>query len=146
MCPATLFPSLNEIMSSDLQAIAHQRQQWIAAVNARDVDRYLELLTDDVVWLPPGQSALSGRRAFKAWVQPFFERYSYEFVITEPSVRLAGDWAVERGGFRTKMRSLDDGQTGRHAGTYLVLWRRESGDTWRIERYIDEAQASEARA
>ena len=135
---------MSETMPSDLQAIAHQRQQWTAAVNARDVDRYLELLTEDVVWLPPGQSALSGRRAFEAWVRPFFERFSYEFTITEPAVRLAGDWAVERGAFHTKMRSLDDGQTGHHAGTYLVLWRREAGGTWRIERYIDETHAPAA--
>jgi uncharacterized protein (TIGR02246 family) len=133
-------------MPSDLQTIEHQRQQWTAAVNARDVDRYLELLTEDIVWLPPGQPALSGRRAFESWVRPFFERFSYEFVITEAEVQLAGDWAVERGTFQTKMRAQDDGQSGDHAGTYLVLWRREPGGTWRIERYIDETQTSESAA
>jgi len=133
-------------MPSDLQAIEHQRKQWSAAVNARDVDRYLELLTEDIVWLPPGQPALSGREAFESWVRPFFERFSYEFVIVAAEVQMAGDWAVERGTFQTKMSSLDDGQTGHHGGTYLVLWRRELGDTWRIERYIDETQASGSAA
>jgi ketosteroid isomerase-like protein len=53
-------------MSSDLRAIERQRHHWIAAVNARDVDRYLDLLTDDIVWLPPGAAALSGKAAFGA--------------------------------------------------------------------------------
>jgi len=133
-------------MPSDLEAIEHRRKQWSAAVNERDVDGYLELLTEDIVWLPPGQPALSGKEAFESWVRPFFERFSYEFVIGEAEVRMAGDWAVERGTFQTKMRSLDDGQVGRHGGTYLVLWRRDIDDTWRIERYIDETQASDSAA
>lgn len=127
-------------MPGDLQAIEHQRNQWIAAVNAHDVDRYLELLTEDIVWLPPGQPALSGREAFESWVRPFFERFRYEFALIEPEVQMAGDWAVERGTFQTQMQSLDDGQSGQHTGRYLVLWRRESDNTWRIERYIDETQ------
>lgn len=60
----------------DLEAIRRQRGRWIAAVNARNVERYLDLLTEDVVWLPPGQAALSGRDAFGSWVQPFFERFA----------------------------------------------------------------------
>lgn len=131
-------------MSGDLEAIEQQRKQWIAAVNARDVDRYLELLTEDIVWFPPRQPALSGRGAFRSWVQPFFERFYYEFDLTNPVVQLAGDWAVERGNFQTRMRSMDDGQSGQHDGKYLVLWRRESDGRWRIERYIDESALSEA--
>lgn len=131
-------------MPDDLQAIADQRQQWIAAVNARDAGRYVELLTEDVVWFPPGQPALSGRGAFESWVRPFFERFTYDFVLIEPDVQMAGDWAVERGIFQTEMKSLEDGQSGQHVGKYLVLWRRDSDDTWRIERYVDEAQAPEA--
>ena len=125
-------------MPGDLEEIEHQRQEWSAAVNARDVNRYLEILTEDVVWLPPGQRARSGKRDFESWVRPFFERFSYEFTITQADVRIAGDWAVERGAFQTKMTAMEDAQSGRHAGTYLVLWRRESDSRWRIERYIDE--------
>jgi uncharacterized protein (TIGR02246 family) len=129
-------------MSSDLRAIERQRHHWIAAVNARDVDRYLDLLTDDIVWLPPGAAALSGKAAFGAWVQPFFERFDYEFALTDPDVRVAGGWAVERGAFQTQMRSLSDGQSGHHGGRYLVLWRTDADDMWRIERYIDETPAT----
>lgn len=125
-------------MPGDVEEIEHRRQQWSAAVNARDVNRYLEILTEDIVWLPPGQPALSGKRDFESWVRPFFKRFSYEFIITEANVRVAGDWAVERGAFQTKMTATDDAQIGRHTGTYLVLWRREHDSRWRIERYIDE--------
>lgn len=150
--PAATLPKTRHLASSnirdsvltDLQAIAHRRQEWIAAVNARDVARYLELLTPDIVWLPPGQPALSGRRAFESWVRPFFEQFAYEFDITEPDVRIAGDWAVERGAFQTRMKALDDGRSGQHEGRYLVIWRRASDNSWRIERYVDETPAADA--
>ena len=35
------------IMPGGLQAKEHQRKQWVAAVNAHDVDRDLELLTEE---------------------------------------------------------------------------------------------------
>jgi len=127
-------------MDDDANAIKRRRQQWVAAVNAGDVNRYLDLLAEDVVWLPPGQPAVSGRDAFAAWVDPFFQRYHYEFVLKAPKVTVAGDWAVERGAFETTMTSKADGQSDSHEGTYLVLWRRAAGDVWRIERYIDETQ------
>jgi len=128
-------------MPNDRESIELRRQEWAAVVNARDVDGYIELLTDDVVWIPPGQPAVSGKQAFASWVRPFFERFSYEFVITEPELRVAGNWALERGTFETKMKSLNDGKTGQHAGAYLVLWRKEGGGVWRIERYVDDTRS-----
>ena len=123
---------------NDLQAIEEQRYAWIRAVNARDVEAYLEVLTEDIVWLPPGQSALHGRAAFAAWVEPFLESFNYEFDITDPAVRVAGDCAVERGTCHSKMTSLADGSAGEHSGSYIVLWRKDNDNAWRIERYIDE--------
>lgn len=122
-------------LTADLQAIEQQRQRWIAAVNARDVDQYVSLLTTDVVWFPPGQPALHGREEFEAWVRPFFERFRYEFSIPESVVRTAGDWAIDRGQFQSRMTAQTKESAGKHSGQYLVIWRRE--DVWRIERYVD---------
>lgn len=127
-------------MTDDCKSITRRRQRWIAAVNAGAVNDYLEVLTEDLVWLPPGQPALSGKDEFAAWVGAFFESYEYQFVVKEPEVTLAGDWAVERGTFETAMTSKEDGSVGRHEGTYIVLWRRADDDMWRIERYVDETQ------
>lgn len=122
-------------MTDELQAIEQQRQRWIAAVNARNVDQYVTLLTEDVVWFPPGRPALQGRRAFEVWVRPFFKGFTYEFSILEPVVRTAGHWAIERGIFQSSMTSHTDEVAREHSGRYLVIWRRE--EVWRIERYID---------
>jgi len=126
-------------MSDARQAIEKHRRAWVAAVNARDIDAYLDVLAPDVVWLPPGQSAVEGHDSFRDWVKPFFESYEYRFSIHDPVVTVAGLFAVERGRFETKMTSTKSGDTMSHAGTYVVLWRHEPDDCWVIERYIDGA-------
>ena len=123
-------------MSDAIRAIADRRRDWIAAVNRRDVDAYLDVLAPDVVWLPPGQSAIEGREAFGDWVRPFFEAYEYYFSIEDPVVSVSGDFAVERGRFATEMTPIDGGNAMTHEGDYLVFWRRIDS-RWMIERYAD---------
>jgi ketosteroid isomerase-like protein len=41
-------------LKRDVEAVGRRRQDWIAAVNLRDVDACLDLLTEDVIWIPPG--------------------------------------------------------------------------------------------
>jgi uncharacterized protein (TIGR02246 family) len=125
-------------VNKDKEAIDRRRQAWIAAVSEGNIDRYLEVLTEDIVWFPPGQPALSGRSAFSAWVGPFFRQYAYHFEVINPVVRLAGDWAVERGAFLSRLTPWSGGQPAEHSGFYILLWRREPDGFWRIERYIDE--------
>lgn len=127
-------------MTADRTAIDERRRQWIDAVNAGSVEEYVDLLTEDVVWFPPGEAALHGREAFEDWVAPFMARYEYEFAIEGPEVTMAGGWAVERGQFETTLVSREEGETMSHSGTYLVLWRRDANDRWSIERYVDASQ------
>ena len=122
---------------NDLEIIDARRAEWVAVVNQQDRDRYADLFTPDAVWFPPGLAAIQGREVIREWLRPFFEQYDYEFSISSPRVRVAGSWAIERGTFTSTLKSLSDGASSSHTGTYLVLWRREGDDQWYIERYLD---------
>jgi ketosteroid isomerase-like protein len=43
-------------VTSELDALHDRRRAWVESVSARDVERYAELVTEDVVWLPPAPS------------------------------------------------------------------------------------------
>lgn len=116
---------------------AGRREQWIAAVNAADADRYAGLVAEDVVWLPPGGEPLRGRAAFKRWLEPFVGSFDYDMALTPSGGAEAADWAWETGTFRSTMRPVGGGPAQQHEGRYFVLWRREDDDVWRIDRYVD---------
>lgn len=121
----------------DQQDIATRRDEWVSIVNSGDVDAYVGLLSEDVLWLPPGQPPLRGRDEFLVWIEPFFERFRYTFDIRRAVVRIAGDWAIDRGTFDTFLTPIER-PSGRHTGRYLVFWHREQDGTWYLERHIDE--------
>lgn len=126
-------------MVDEYKIIEHRRKEWIGAVNACDVERYLELLTEDVLWFPPGQPAFQGKDAFESWISRFFERFRYRFSINRPKLQLSGFWALERAAYNTKMRSVANGKRMEHSGKYLLVWRKDQDGIWRIDCYIGEA-------
>ena len=123
-------------MVSDRVAIDHRRQRWVELTTDGDAAGCVELLTEDAVWFPPGMAALSGRGQIRDWMASFFELYEYDFSILNPQLRLAGDWAFERGIFKSVHTSQYDGRKTGHSGEYLISWRRESDGEWYIERYL----------
>lgn len=127
-------------MSDPKEALAARRREWVAAVESGDVERYAALLTPDAEWIPTSGEALVGRDAFRAWVAPFMERYAYRSELDPDLVRVAGDRAVERGRFVSRMTPREGGRTASHEGRYVVIWRRDSG-AWRIDRYVDVTPA-----
>lgn len=121
---------------SDRVAIETRRQAWINTTTAGDAEACMWLLTEDVVWFPPGMAALGGREAVRDWMAPFFDLYEYDFSVHGPRLQLAGDWAVDRGTFTSALISRHDGRRSSHSGEYLIVWRRESDQEWYIERYV----------
>lgn len=81
-----------------------------------------------------------GRSAFRDWVAPFLVRFNYEMSFSEVRHRVAGDWAAEKGRFRSLMTPRGGGEAMEHSGSYTLLWKREPDGTWRIERYVDDTR------
>lgn len=126
------------MMKGTREELEHRRNEWRTAVNQGDLESYLELVTTDVVWLPPAGSPVQGREAFGNWLEPFFGAYDYDFQLEPKRVLVFEGWGAEGGSFTSVMRPKGGGEPQEHRGTYAVLWRLDEGDqTWRIERYVD---------
>lgn len=107
-------------------------------VNSGDIDAYADLLSDNAVWIPPGQQPIVGRAAFREWLAPFFAEFSYEFDIRDKRIKVSGDWALERARFISGMTPRNGGKTMKHTGSFTAIWKRENENIWLIERYIDD--------
>jgi uncharacterized protein (TIGR02246 family) len=120
-----------------LDVIASRREKWIAAINAGDAEGFVAVLTDDAVWLPWQQPAISGKERIRDWLSAPFAEFTYDYSVTGVRVRIAGAWAVERARFRTRAAKRAGGDAPTHEGIYTVLWRHTPSVGWLIERYID---------
>ncbi len=130
-------------MKLELKAIRKQRQQWLDAVNKNDIESVKKILSNKAVWIPPGMPALTGKQAIVDWMNPFFEDFNYEFSIANENVKGAGDWAMEHANFTTRLTPKGGGDTTEHHGKYIIIWRWEKDNMWRIERYVDYSDTIE---
>ena len=121
-----------------IEKLEQRHRQWIAAVNATDIDAYARMVTDDLVWIPPGSEAVVGRSAFRSWLEPFFKRFTYETTIENVKAHQSAEWIAETGKVTSHMTPREGGAAGSHGSRYFVLWRRV-GTQWKIDRYVDLA-------
>ena len=98
-------------VAADLAAINAVRHEHVAAVNAGDLEAMLAGMTDDVVYLPPGQRPVLGKEALRSAVQPYYEQFEAHLSMDAAETVAAGDWAFEWGHGSNSLRPLTGGDT-----------------------------------
>jgi len=118
-------------MDSDEQAIRDLIARWFDATKAGDVDTVLGLMTDDVVFMVPGQEPF-GKEAFAAASHGM---QGAEFGGTSEIVELKvlGDWAWMRTRLRVAITPPGGKPMVRRGYTLSILQRNSSGH-WAIAR------------
>lgn len=118
-------------MSDDEQAIRRVVADWMTATRAGAADAVLELMTDDVVFMVPGQPPFGKREFALAFAGLRGARLEGHNEIVE--LRVLGDWAFVRN--RIEMTVTPAGGAAVHrSGHTLTLLRREADGAWRLAR------------
>jgi uncharacterized protein (TIGR02246 family) len=120
-------------MGSDEQALRTAHATWIAAANARDLATLLALMTDDVVFLNPGQPPI-GRDAFPAVFTAGHEQFQLRCTSDLEEVGIVGDvaWTVCRDALSLVARA--GGAASALAGHRLTVYRRQPDGRWLLAR------------
>ncbi len=120
-------------MQSDERDIRQLVATWMAASKIGDVDQVLSLMTEDVVFLVPGQAPM-GKSEFAAVMQHRTgdAATTMEGVSEIQEIKVLGDWAF----MWTKLRvaaTPPDGPTIHRAGHTLSVLKKERGK-WLMAR------------
>ena len=86
--------------------------------------------------MPPNASANVGRQAIRSWVQGFFDAFRTQFGLSVDEVRVAGDWAFERGACRITLTPKAGGEPIQDIGNYITIYGRQPGGAWGMARDI----------
>lgn len=123
--------------TDDEQAIRDLVEIWMRATKAGDIQAALDLMTDDVVFMVPGQEPF-GKEAFKRAAEDTKSgkmggvRHEGESNIEE--IKVMGDWAYIRNRLKVTTIPLDGGAPISRAGFTLTILRKESDGKWRLAR------------
>lgn len=120
-------------MRSDEQAIREVHSTWIDAVNAIEVDRLLPLMTDDAVFLIPGEECI-GRDAFSAKFSGGHEQFLIHCVSEPREVLVVGEVAYTRSRDSLTVSPRAGGEESRLVGDRLTIYRKQPDGRWLLAR------------
>lgn len=118
-------------MTDDEKAIRKVVETWTAASKAGDTATVLRLMTDDVIFMVPGQEPF-GKEAFAA-ASKGMEGMKMEGASEIIELQVLGDWAYIRN--HIDMTVTPPGGDAVHRSGYtLTLLRKEADGEWRLAR------------
>ena len=121
--------------SVDLEVVREQLGAYHSAYEANDVDAIVAFYVDRAMRLPADGSIIRGVSAIRD--RMVAARADNDFVLDDlrtTDVQLSGDLAVTLSTFDERQVSKSSGETTRQVGQWLVLWQRQSDDTWKITK------------
>jgi uncharacterized protein (TIGR02246 family) len=118
-------------MTDDERAIRAVIDRWFEATRAGDVASVLELMTDDVVFMVPGQQPF-GKEAFAAAARGM-ATVAMDATSEIMELRVLGSWAYLRNHIDLTVRP-PSGEPVRRSGYTLTILRKEHDGRWRLAR------------
>lgn len=121
-------------MRDDEQAIRNLISEWQRATAAGDAERLRPLMSDDVVFLTPGQAPMYGRQAFMAAFQEGLKHYRIESYGEIKDLHVADDLAYCWTYLSVTATPLQQGLPMRRSGNTLSILKKQPGSGWVIVR------------
>ena len=122
-------------MGPDDREIRELHSTWIEAVNAGDLDRLLTLMTDDVVFLNPGQ-APCGRNGFSANFSAAGQQVRIRCHSELEEVVVIGEIAYTRSRDSLSVTPRAGGEATQLAGHRITIYRKQHDGHWLLARDV----------
>ena len=120
-------------MGPDEREIREVHSTWIDAVNAGDLDRLLNLMADDVVFLGPGRAPI-GRDGFSAVFSAAHQQARIRCGSELEEVVVVGEVAYTRSRDSLTVSPRAGGEESRLAGDRITVYRKQPDGRWVLAR------------
>ena len=119
-------------MTNDERAVRDVVDTWMTASKRGDLTTLMDLMTDDMVFMVPGQEPF-GKDVFRAMSQQM-QGTKMDGRADVLEVNVTGEWAWLRNYLDISITTPDGSRTMRHAGYTLTVLRKGSDGRWRLAR------------
>lgn len=119
-------------MNSDEQQICQLAAEWMDATRAGNIERVLNMMTEDVVFLTPGRSPMNKAQFAEALRSQASTGMKIDGRSEIREVRASDDWAFMWSQLSVTM-TLDQGEPIERTGHTLTVFRKDAG-RWLLAR------------
>lgn len=119
---------------TDEDAIRDVINRWARASMDGDIETVLTLMTEDVMFMTPGNPPMRGRDAFASSFRSVSERGSLEASSDVQEVFVEGRFAYAVTQLRVTMTPPGANQPIRRSGYVLSVFRKQPDGRWAIAR------------
>ncbi|MFZ6768812.1 YybH family protein [Undibacterium sp. Di26W] len=109
-------------------------QQWQDATAAGDVDKLLDLMDEEVVFLVAGNAPMKGRQQFAHNLQAVLQTHSIASRSDLQEIVVQADLAYSWAYLQVSISPRQGGQPIQRSGNVLSIWRLQADGKWRICR------------
>jgi len=121
-------------MTEDELAIRTLVTTWMDATRTDDLDRILELIDDDVVFIGAGRPVMRGKAPFVELSRARQGKARVNGSVETLEVRVFGDWAYVWNQLTVTVTPEDGGEPMRMAGPSMSILRKKPGGRWVVFR------------
>ena len=127
---------------SDVRTLNQLRERTMQAENAGDATFFEGVSAEDVIVMPPGMPAVSGRTATVAFMSTFLGQFELRIQYVSEEIQVHGDLGLDRGTYSQTLIPKGGGDGNRESGKYLWIYSRRSDGGWEFSRVIWNASQS----
>jgi uncharacterized protein (TIGR02246 family) len=128
---------------ADEAAIRKMYQDWEEAVSRKDIAYLLNFITDDAVFMPPGQPLIRGKSQVEALYKMSFDKFTMDQNFQIEEIQICGDWAFVWGIDSAVLTPLDGGPVVHGRGMGISILRRQPDGSWKFSRGINNMTRQE---
>ena len=124
---------MERTMVSDVAQVYELWNEYSAAVQDGDLERWMSLWIDDGIQMAPDAPPRVGKEQIREAMQPSFDLFimSNMVIITE-EVQILGDRGYSHGTYVFDMAPKEGGETSSYSGKFLDIVAKQSDGSWKI--------------
>ncbi len=116
--------------------LAGLRSAWVEALEQRDLEGSLALFTPDAIFLTPDGGRYDDRAAIRTLYRNVLATYRSRISLTSKREEIGDKLCVDEGTYSETLTETATGKELPLTGSYLLVAKRETGQSWKIAELV----------